>query len=73
MENDAQDLEECLLNTNDKHWKILYFYRSIKHMKVIISNVKFNDDRKSKTNQRRRNCTVEKVLYYTQGQTKDTQ
>ena len=29
-------------------------------MKVIISNVKFNDDRKSKTNQRRRNCTVEK-------------
>ena len=45
----------------------------MKHMKVIISNVKLRKDRKSKTNQRRRNCTVEKVLYYTEGQTKDTQ
>ena len=45
----------------------------MKHMKVIISNVKFRKDRKSKTNQRRKNCTVEKVLHYTEGQTKDTQ
>lgn len=45
----------------------------MKHMKMIISNVKFRKDRKSKTNQRQRNSTVGKVLYYTEGQTKDTQ